>query len=287
MSNSIAPSRFAYLPGRATALLSVLAVALAAAFVLAPRMLAASSAGNDLSDRDELSRAVREAFIVYWASGDREFSPELKTVVDYWFRYHVAKAVIAALLTIVLITLGVLLWKAFSRAGGPGASRSAALASSGVLVTVLGLFSLAVVMANVQGAVAPFASLLPMLGVTSAHGKLGASLDEIREYLAGQPGTGDWTPPAIEVMISDFDRYHLAMAVLAATVAVVLIGASVLLWKKFAGTEPSDRRTRRVWASFAILSAVLSLCVLVVAVANISTAADPAPALLAFFEGGW
>ncbi|MFE9663242.1 hypothetical protein [Streptomyces sp. NPDC005955] len=41
----------------------------------------------------------------------------------------------------------------------------------------------------------------------------------------------------------------------------------------------------RVWGTGA-LCAVLSPCGLVVAVANSSTAADPAPALLAFFEGG-
>ncbi|MFE3020451.1 hypothetical protein [Streptomyces sp. NPDC059256] len=287
MSSSLAPSRSAHVPGRATTLLTALATALVTAFVLAPRMLAASGVGNALSDRDDLVQAVRKAFVAYWASGDREFSPELETVVDYWFRYHVAKAVIAALLTIVLIALGVLLWKAFLRTGGVGASRNAALTSSSVLVTVLALFSLAVVVVNVQGAVAPFASLLPMLGVTSADGELGATLDEIRERLASQRAIGDRTPPAIEVMINDFDRYHLAMAVLASTVTVILIAVSVLLWKKFAGTEPSDRRTRRVWASFATLSAVLSMFVLVIATANISTAADPAPALLAFFQGGW
>ncbi|MEU9336426.1 hypothetical protein AB0D49_25120 [Streptomyces sp. NPDC048290] len=287
MPSSTAPPRSAHAPGRAAAVLTALAVALVTAFVLAPRLLAASGPGDALADRGSLVQAVREAFVTYWNSGDRDFSPELQQAVDYWFRYHVAKAVIAALLTIVLIALGVLLWKAYLRSGGLGTGRSAALASSGALVIVLALFSLAVVMANVQGAVAPFASLLPMLGVTAADGELGATLDEIRSRLAVHPGAGERAQPAIEVMISDFARYHIAMAVLASIVTVVLIGVSVLLWQRFAGTDPSDRRTRRVWAGFAVLSGVLSLPVLVVAVANISTSADPAPALLAFFEGGW
>ncbi|MFD7548745.1 hypothetical protein ACFV0R_00505 [Streptomyces sp. NPDC059578] len=287
MSRSPAPSRSARARAHAAAVLTALATALVTAFVLAPRTLAANGPHHAPADRDDLVRAVREAFVGYWSSGDREFSPQLEGVVDYWFRYHVAKAVIAALLTIVLFALGVLLGKALLRAGGLGRGRRAALASGTVLVTALALFSLAVVMANLQGAAAPFASLLPMLGVTSADGELGTTLDEIRGLLAAQPGAGDRTPPAIEVLISDFDRYHMAMAVLASTVVVGLVGVSVLLWKRFAATESSEGRTRRVWASFGALSVVLSLCVLVVAVANFGTAADPAPALLAFFEGGW
>jgi hypothetical protein len=42
-----------------------------------------------------------------------------------------------------------------------------------------------------------------------------------------------------------------------------------------------------VLASFATVSATLSLVLIVIAVANTTTAADPTPALLAFFDGGW
>src|SRR6185295_15066159 len=105
----------------------------------------------------------------------------LERVVDYWFRYHVAKAVIATILLIVLVALGVLLWKAFLRAGGLGAGRRVALASAGVLVTMLAVFSLAMVMANIQGAVAPFASLLPMLTDGPTDGELAGTLDQVTQ----------------------------------------------------------------------------------------------------------
>ncbi|MEU4777283.1 hypothetical protein [Micromonospora sp. NPDC023633] len=268
-------------------MLVALAVALVAAFVVAPRTLAASGPDGGFVDKRDLTEALREAFVDYWSSGDRDFSPGLEGVVDYWFRYHVAKAVIAAILLIVLAALGVLLWKAFLRAGGLGAERRAALASAGVLVTMLAVFTSATVMANVQGAVAPFASLLPMLAVGETDGELADTLDQVRQRLADSLSGGDQAPPALEVMISDFSRYHVAMAVVAAIVAVVLIGMSVVLWKRFARTGSSDRRTRRVLGSFGVLSALLSLVVIVVVVANTTTAADPAPALLAFFEGGW
>ncbi|WP_329072044.1 hypothetical protein [Streptomyces sp. NBC_01429] len=288
MSSSVATSRSAGVSGRTLAVLVALAVALVAAFFVAPGRLASSGTGSGLVDEHHLGKAFRAAFVGYWSSGDRGFSPDLESVVDYWFRYHVAKAVIAALLLTVLVALGVLLWKAFLRAGGLGAGRRAALAAGGIFAAMLGLLSSVVVMANIQGATAPFASLFPMLVVRTADGELADTLDQVRQRLAEPQSAGARTPPALTVMISDFSRYHVVLAVLAAIAAVVLIGLSVLLWKRFARTGAgSDRRTRRVVGSFGVLSALLSLALIVVAVANTTSAADPAPALLSLFEGGW
>jgi hypothetical protein len=287
LSSPAAPSRSAGVPGRVLATLVALAAALVVAFVVAPATLAAGRSGDSFVDERHLTQALREAFVEYWRSGDRDFSPDLQSAVDYWFRYHVAKAVIAAILLILLVALGVLLWKAFLRAAGLGAGKRATLASAGVVVTMFALFSVATVMANAQGAVAPFASLLPMLTGGNTDAELADTLDQVRQRLADSRGAGGPTPPAIEVMISDFTRYHVAMAVMAAIVAVVLIGMSVVLRKRFARTGPSERRTRRVLGSFCALSALVSLVVIVVAVANTTTAADPAPALLAFFDGRW
>lgn len=216
-----------------------------------------------------------------------DLSPGLERAVDYWRHYHVVKAVIAAMLLAVLIALGALLWKAFLRAGGLGAASRFALASAAAVVTALAVFSSAMVMANIQGATAPFSSLLSMLPVHAPHGELADTLHQVRQHLADYPNTGDRTPPALEVMVSDFSRYHAVIAVAATTVAVVLIGMSAVSWKRSARTGASDRRTRRVFRSFGLVSALLSLVVIVVAVANTTTTADPAPALLAFFEGGW
>jgi hypothetical protein len=268
-------------PAALTASLACTAVALMAAFVVAPQTLAASRSSGGFADSDALSDAFREAFAAYWSSGEQRLTPGLESVVGYWFRYHVAKGVIASVLLIVLVAIGVLLWKAFARAGDLGAGRSAVLASAGVGVTMLAVFSLAAVMANVQGALAPFASLLPMLALDAP------ALDEIRQQLAESIAADGQTSPALEAMIGDFARYHVALAVVAAIVAAILIGTSIVLWKRFAATPSSARRTRRVLGSFGVLTAVLSLVTIVIAVANTTTAADPKPALLAFFNGGW
>ncbi|MEU9562192.1 hypothetical protein AB0D16_09100 [Streptomyces sp. NPDC048161] len=242
---------------------------------------------GDFRDQRNLIERLSDAFVDYWDSGDRDISPDLKNVMDYWLQYHVAKAVFAALLLLVLIALGVHLWRSFLRADGLGAGSRAALAAAGGVVTALALFSLAAVMANIQGATAPLSSLLSMLPIRTPHGELAATLDQVRKDLADYPSAGGRTPAAVEVMVSDFSRYHAVIAMAATMVAVVLIGLSVASWRKSARTGASDRWTRRVFRWFGLLSALLSLAVVVVAVANTATTADPAPALLGFFRGGW
>jgi hypothetical protein len=119
MSPPAAPSRSTDIPGRALARLGSVAVGLAILFVVAPSALASRS-GDGFADKSTLVESLREGFIGYWRTGDRDFGSDLQKVVDYWFRYHVVKAVIAALLLLVLTALGLLIWKAFLRADGLG-----------------------------------------------------------------------------------------------------------------------------------------------------------------------
>jgi hypothetical protein len=45
---------------------------------------------NACDSADELRMAA------YWRSGDAAYDSQLRRVVDYWFRYHVAEGVLAA-----------------------------------------------------------------------------------------------------------------------------------------------------------------------------------------------
>jgi hypothetical protein len=152
---------------------------------------------------------------------------------------------------------------------------------------MLALFALAVVMANIQGAVAPFASLLPLLEGGTPDPDLAGMMAQARRQLAGSHRTSGYTPPALDMIVSDFARYHAALAVVAAVVMVALLGLSVVFWRSFARAGSADRRTRRVLGWFGVFSALSSLTVAVVMVANTGTATDPAPALLAFLNGGF
>lgn len=282
MRSPTVPARGAAFSGSA---LSAGAAVLAAAFIFAPPVLVTSASGDRFADERHLIEAFRDAFAGQWRSGRPDFSAHLGSVVDYWFRYHLAKAVIAALLAIALVALAVLVWKAFLRAGHLRATKRVGLAAAGASVTALALVALAAVMANVQGAVAPFASLLPMLTGDTTDAGLSDTLEQVRQRLAETPGTT--VPPTLQAMISDFARFHAAMAVVAAIVAVVLVGAGVVFWTRFARTRPSDRRTKRVLGSYGVLLVLIAMAFGVVAVANTTTAANPKPALAAFFDGGW
>jgi hypothetical protein len=287
----VSPIRSAGVPGRALAALVTLVAGLVVAFVVAPPRLAATGSTGDLADEDHLIAAFRAAVVEYWRSGSRDYPPDLQRVVDYWFRFHLVKGGIAALLLIVLVALGVLLWRTFLRADGLGKGSRVALASAGTAVPMLALFALAVVMANIQGALAPFASLLPMLTDDAPDGtpagSVAGTLAQARQQLAGSHRTGGYTPPALDAMVSDFAWYHVAMAVIATVVAVALLGLSVMFWRGFARVGSTDRRTRRVLAWFGVFSAVSALIAAVIVVANAGTATDPAPALLALFNGGF
>lgn len=284
-THTSALSRPAETPGRALAWLVALAVALGAGFVLAPGRLAANGSEGAFSGRHGLVGALRPAFIAYWRSGDRRFPPDLQRVVDYWYRFHVVKGVLAVALLIVLVALGTLLWKAFLRSGGPRGRL--ALASAAAFTSALALVALAAVMANVQGALAPFSSVTSMLPLGTPGGPLAGAVGEIRQGLAHYPDTNGRNTAVLRVMVDDFGRYHAVLAVLASVVAVVLAGLSVTAWRGFAKVDAADGRTRRTMAWFGVLSALLGLALIVVAVANTGTAADPAPALLGFYGGGW
>jgi hypothetical protein len=128
---------------------------------------------------------------------------------------------------------------------------------------------------------------LPMLADDAPDPSLAGTLDQARQQLAGSHRTGGYTPPALDAMVSDFARYHVAMAVIAAVVVVTLLGLSVMLWRGLFKVRSTDRRTRRVLGWFGVFSAVSSLITVVIMVANAGTATDPAPALLALFNGGF
>lgn len=276
----------ARVPGHPLALPGVLAAALGAAFVLAPGVLAAIWPGGGYAGQGALITGSRSGFIKYWNSGDQNYPPELERLVDYWIRYHAAKAMIAALLLTVLIMLCARLWGPLLRAGRLAPGRVAALASSGALAAMLALVAAVLTVVNIQGAVAPFASLLSMLPLGTHDTQLTTAIGQVKQDLAEYPHARGGTPPALQAMISDFAIYHAAIVVLAAIVAVILIGMSVVSWRRRARTSSSERRIRRTLGLAGASSALLSLAVIVIAVANLGNAMHPASALLAFFNGG-
>ncbi|MFJ9895934.1 hypothetical protein ACIQPR_21720 [Streptomyces sp. NPDC091280] len=274
--------------GRAVTLLTAVAALLLPAAFLAPKSLAANSSESGYAHQHTLIDAVGKAFIGYWNSGEREFTPEMRQVVDYWFRFHAIKAGISLALLIVLVVLGRRIGRMYVAADKSGRVTRAGLASGGVLTLALAVLALVLVIANVQGAVAPFTSALSLMPVAAPHGQLAGTLAQVREQLRASRETGHRSPPAVDMMVGDFARYHEAVVVMSAVLVLVFIGLSAVLWKRFMSTGPSDRRPgRRARGWFAALATFFSLLVAVLLVANLSNAAHPAAGLAGFFAGGF
>jgi hypothetical protein len=77
------------------------------------------------------------------------------------------------------------------------------------------------------------------------------------------------------------------MAVEGTIVVFLLIVVSALLWRGFSRTDRTERRSRRLLASYGVFVPLLALTLAVIVVANATTAAHPLPGLESFFAGGW
>ncbi|MFE5284973.1 hypothetical protein ACFRAQ_08390 [Nocardia sp. NPDC056611] len=281
MVGSAAPVRFdTIVPGRALGALTALVLVLAAALVLAPPPLA-DTGNRGFADQDTLRQALRDGFVAYWNSGGSTRPPALTSVIDYWFRFHVVKGVIAVLLLVTLVALAALLWKAYLRAGGLGAGQQSALATAGAVVSMFAFGALLVAIANIQGAVAPFSSLLPMLPSGANDPQLTTACDQIRQQLTESTGA----TPTVDDMVRDFARYHITMAVIAAILAITAVGLSAVSWSRF--VRSADTRSRRLLCASGIVTALLSPASLVLLAANTSAAMNSTTALSAFFDGSW
>lgn len=190
------------------------------------------------------------AFVAYWASGGPDFPPDLQHLVDHQFRYYLARVVIALPLLTVLVTLAVRLRRVRLPIG------ALALAAAVLLI------------ANVQGAVAPFGTLLPILASGPADADLAAVQAQVRDQLENGP-----VSPALDVMLDEYVRWHVVKAVLVGLLAAVLIGLSVVAWHR-----------RRL---LSLLTAVPAVAALVVVAANVTTLANPIPPFQLLLQGSW
>jgi hypothetical protein len=264
----------------AALLLAILTVLLAAGFVLAPRALTGAGSAHE----HNLSAAMSQAFTAYWQSGRRSYPSALADLVAYWRRYHLVKAGFAVALTIALCWLAHILWRSLLRAGRLRPATTTAAVVSGSTVTALAFGSVLVVMATIQGALAPFSSLVSLLPVGHGDPALTGAVGQIQHDLAKHQAVPR-TPATLDAIIDDFQRYHVVLAAQAAILAVVLIGLSVLMWRRSAAAGRAVPRAKALLRLLATAFALLTVIVLVVGAANVSTALNPDPALQLAFGG--
>ncbi len=266
---------------RAVALfLAMVIVLLAVGFVLAPRALTGAGPAHEHS----LSAATSQAFTAYWQSAQRSYPPALADLVTYWRYYHLAKAGFAVALTIALCWLAHILWRSLLRAGRLRPATTTAAVVSGSAVTALAFASVLVVTATIQGALAPFSSLVSLLPIGHGDPALTKSAGQIQHDLAEHPALPG-TPATLGAIIDDFQRYHAVLAAQDALLAVVLIGLSMLMWRRAPTAGRAVPRAKPLLRLLAAAFALLTAIVIVVGAANLSTALNPDPALRLVFGG--
>ncbi len=265
------------LPG----VLAVIAVVLLVAMVLAPLRLA----GVSDAEWRRRSAGVGDAFAAYWKAGEASFPPPLSELVDHWARFHAIKAVIAAVLLLVCIALTTILWRRFLQSSGIRTTTQVALVLAAGATTVVVVVALVVLVANVQGAAAPLSSVLTLLpGGGDTEWK--TVRNQVVQQLTAYSSSGRTVEPLV-VMVDDFARFHVVLAVEAGIVTCACLGVGVITWRTLTTYGASGRRTRAVRRGSVALVGLLGVGAAVVCVGNITVAIHPAPALLGFFTGGW
>src|SRR5690349_5710632 len=122
-----------------------------------PFPLASALSGGRYGDLEALREGVTRGFVQLWAAGDGRRG-ELTATADFWARFHVVKAALATVLLVVLCALVARVWRASTSAAGR--ARRWSLAALGLSASGLAVVALLVVVANLQGALAPLSSVL-------------------------------------------------------------------------------------------------------------------------------
>ena len=245
---------------------------------LVPFPLASALSGGRYGDPAALRAGVTNGFVQLWATDDGRLG-ELSAAADFWARFHVVKATLSTVLLVVVCLLLARAWRASTDAGSR--ARRWGLALLGAGASGLAVVSLLLVVANLQGAVAPLSSVLGTLSFADPGGALEPAVEQARRVV----GSGASTPAA-GVLRDDFVRYHAVMAVLGTAVTLALTGGASVLWRRRTHTARARRSWRRVLAAGGTGLLLCAGAFALVTAANISTALHPSAALLGFLAGG-
>lgn len=249
--------------------LTVLAVVLLAAFLVAPALLVGGRLAT-LGDNAPLASAFATELTVFWNAHRPGLTPGLVELIDLWRRWHALKVAISLLFTATMVALSSALWRQLRM---PGAARGRRwIGVAVVAAAVLTLVGLVAVAANIQATAAPLSALLPLLPADPAPGALHLTMTQIRDGLTN----GDSAfaaDPALAAMI-DSQRVYLTALAITATAMAAVCAAGV-------GFAVRRRSRAAVIGSAAVTSAVVAA-----AVAVWMSAADPVDSLLGIFSLG-
>lgn len=228
-----------------------------------------------------LVAAAESAFVHADLGGRVAESNALAELTARWREFHVVKAVIAGLLVLVLAGLASALRQEVE-AADRGRRRWSLLPAYGAVVVWL-LGALTVLLANVQGAVAPLASVASLLPADRRPADLGGVMADLRRAVeAGPPSRVDGIASEL---LADFTLYHAVLAVLAAAAGLALLTLAVRAVAGRRRPRGLGRSPQRTWVLTATLYGAAGGLFLLLSLANTSTWLDPVPALVATLAG--
>ncbi|WP_344139964.1 hypothetical protein [Pedococcus bigeumensis] len=255
-----------------------------AAALLTPAVFLAPAgfvSSRGYSGESELVAASESAFVRADVSGPLADSQALAELTALWREFHLVKAVIAGLLVLALVGLASTTSRRAEAA--PRGRRRRLLLSvyGGVVAWLLG--ALTVLLANVQGAAAPFASVASLLPTGHGTGGLEVVLSHLRGAVAS--GTPSPTGGLASQLLADFTLYQAVFAVMAAATGGLLSAVTLrAVWRRWR-LRGSDRSPRPTWLVQTIVYGAAGGLFLLLALANVSTWPHPVPALLASLGG--
>lgn len=251
---------------------AVTAVVLSVGIALAPWPIARLLTGTQYADVGALQGTVDRGIVALGAEGS---ALELEEAARFWAAFHGVKAALAVALLVVLMGCGVGLLRSGSRMSRTRWwlcwTGNAAAASVALLVAV----------ANVQGVVAPLASVLGLRSMAPGEGPLRDTLAAIhRDLLSGSSSA------ATDLLVAEHVRYHVAMVTLGGIATAALLLGATLAWRH--RRQGSTQRTSGQAGPprMAVIATCLGLTAFavffgVVTVANVTTALNPRPTLAA------
>jgi len=228
-----------------------------------------------------LVAASESAFLHADLGGRVADSDALAELTAQWREFHLVKAAIAGILVVTLAGLASALRQQAAGAERDRRRRLLVAAYGGVVLWLLG--ALTVLLANVQGAVAPFASVASLLPAGRGHRELGGVLADLRQ--AVEVDTVSPVGGIASELLGDFILYHAVLAVLGAAAGVVLttlaLRAVLVRWR----LRATGRSGQPTWVLQTSLYGAVGVFFLLLALANTSTWLNPVPALVATLGG--
>lgn len=259
---------------RRTPILCAVAAALLLAVAVLPGLVAewtGRSAGVTVSG---LPGLVGRGFDRWVGSGAAQPAADLAAAVRFWEVFHLVKAVAATALLVVLVLLQGRIWARHAATESRG--RRILLAVAGVVAALLTAVTILVAIANLQGAVAPLSSVLSFLPAATPT----PAMATVRDQVSAGAAT-----PMLATLIGDFRTYHAVVVGGAALTLAGLAAAAVIIWIRWSRL-PGDGRRRHILIGAELSVIAMAVFIGLVLLANLSTVADPAPALSSFYGAG-